>query len=309
MLQEATCFAPPSLLAPSSPKLTASSPKLTASPRFPRATSHRLCEMSVSEYETLKGLRVKNVKTCEGADIVSPSGRRLLVFLTHFGDLSSWEYARQLLHYMPLLHSRGVKVMAIGIGSQEAGKKFADQLKFPEELLFFDPDASCAAELGFSAGFGRSSARDAQSNPLSPYLRLLPMLLGIGSPGTLGQVIYGYFGDRGYDPKWTVSHLRDFATGSFPFVEPELFDRLGSGYLRPFELATVRLQNMIGILEQWNELIPENQDLVVQQGGTIVMEGDQTIYRFDDRGILVYAGERGVASVPQVIEKALGEKL
>ena len=123
MLQEATCFAPPSLLAPSSPKLTASSPKLTASPRFPRATSHRLCEMSVSEYETLKGLRVKNVKTSEGSDIVSPSGRRLLVFLvsshehekylriiqTHFGDLSSWEYARQLLQYMPLLQSRGVR--------------------------------------------------------------------------------------------------------------------------------------------------------------------------------------------------------
>eukprot|EP00960_Hanusia_phi_P032834 750094-Hanusia_phi.AAC.3 len=63
-----------------------------------------------------------------------------------------------------------------------------------------------------------------------------------GSPGTLARVVYGYFGDRQYDPKWTVRQLKDFASGSFPFVEPELFDRLGSGYLRPFELATVRLQ-------------------------------------------------------------------
>jgi hypothetical protein len=47
------------------------------------------------------------------------------------------------------------------------------------------------------------------------------------------------------------AQLKATATGAFPFVEPEMFDRLGAGYLRPFELATVRLQNMIGILNDW----------------------------------------------------------
>ena len=40
----------------------------------------------------------------------------------------------------------------------------------------------------FSPGFGRETASQPQSNALSPYLRLLPMLLGVGSPGTLGKV-------------------------------------------------------------------------------------------------------------------------
>ena len=88
-------------------------------------------------------------------------------------------------------------------------------------------------------------------------------------------------------------------------MKPERFDAVGVGYLRPFELATVRLQNMIGILEHWSELIPANEDLVVQQGATLVLQGDATVYKFQDRGILVYSGADGVKSVPQVIAAAL----
>lgn len=47
-------------------------------------------------------------------------------------------------------------------------------------------DAAAALEL--SPGFGRSSVQQEQANGMSPYLRLLPMLLGIGSPGTLPKV-------------------------------------------------------------------------------------------------------------------------
>jgi len=97
--------------------------------------------------------------------------------------------------------------------------------------------------------------------------------------------------------------LKSTATGSFPYVSPDTFNALGEGYLRPFELATVRLQNMIGILEQWGTLIPDNQDLVVQQGGTLVMEGQDVIYRFDDKGILVYApvAEAVAAALPNAV--------
>jgi hypothetical protein len=47
------------------------------------------------------------------------------------------------------------------------------------------------------------------------------------------QVIRGYVGDRSAKP---------VADGASPF------DVLGTGYQRPFELATLRLQNMLGIL-------------------------------------------------------------
>lgn len=47
------------------------------------------------------------------------------------------------------------------------------------------------------------------------------------------QVLRGYFGDR--DSKQV-------------FKGNSLFDVLGEGYQRPFELATLRLENMINIL-------------------------------------------------------------
>jgi hypothetical protein len=54
-------------------------------------------------------------------------------------------------------------------------------------------------------------------------------------PVSLSQVIRGYIGDRSSGPVFE---------GSSPF------DILGTGYQRPFELATLRLFNMVGILRQ-----------------------------------------------------------
>ena len=86
--------------------------------------------------------------------------------------------------------------MAVGIGGREAGKKFAELVGFPEKYLYYDQDARACEALGCVPGFGRASVSEAQANMASPYLRLLPMLLGVGSPGTLAKVIYGYLGDR-----------------------------------------------------------------------------------------------------------------
>lgn len=49
----------------------------------------------------------------------------------------------------------------------------------------------------------------------------------------LAQVLRGYVGDKEAKPV---------------FDSPTPFDILGTGYQRPFELATLRLFNMIGIL-------------------------------------------------------------
>lgn len=48
-------------------------------------------------------------------------------------------------------------------------------------LSHADPEGACHRALSFSRGF----APDAR---VSPYLKLLPMLAGIGSPGTLQEV-------------------------------------------------------------------------------------------------------------------------
>ncbi|KAK9821991.1 hypothetical protein WJX81_004152 [Elliptochloris bilobata] len=189
------------------------------------------------------------------------------IFMTHFADLSSWELAQRLVKVIPTLQAGGVQVFAVGLGSPEQGRRFAQLLEFPAEVLFADPEGACHRALGFSRGFAPEAR-------VSPYLKLLPMLAGIGSPGTLLEVIRGYVGDRGAKPV-------------FEGVSP--FNVLGTGYQRPFELATLRLRNMVGILPEWGSLAPERVDLLTQQGGALVLSGAperRPLFRHADRGIL-----------------------
>lgn len=65
----------------------------------------------------------------------------------------------------------------------------------------------------------------------STPFNILPAKHGVCLCGV--QVLRGYVGDRGAKPVFQ---------GSTPF------DILGTGYQRPFELATLRLFNMVGIL-------------------------------------------------------------
>mmetsp|Transcript_24116 Transcript_24116/g.59954 ORF Transcript_24116/g.59954 Transcript_24116/m.59954 type:complete len:85 (-) Transcript_24116:816-1070(-) len=78
-----------------------------------------------------------------------------------------------------------------------------------------------------------------------------------------------------------------------------MFDILGRGYQRPFELATLRLSNMITILRQWPELIPEEEKLLTWQGGAIIFDGHAVRYRHDDPGIL------GIVDFETFVERAM----
>ena len=120
-------------------------------------------------------------------------------------------------------------------------------------------------ELGFSRGF----APDLEG--VSPYLKLLPMLAGAGSPGTVREVLRGYVGDR---------------DAPEVFLGGGVFDVLGTGYQRPFELASRRLLNMASILPRWGSLAPEETSLLTLQGGTFVFRGGETAFAHRDPGIL-----------------------
>ena len=278
-------------------------------PGFARLAATAASAGPATEHALLKDVRVRRVSGDEECAVVNSQGRQLVLLLTHFGDLSSWEYAQQVRHSLPALLEQGVEVKAVGIGGRDAAKRFAALVGFPEEHLYYDPEAACCAALDCDPGFGRDAVTSPQNNAASPYLRLLPMLLGIGSPGTLGKVIYGYFGDRTYNPQWLRAQLARTATDSFPYVSPDMFDKVPTypraASLRPFELATLRLQNMIGILENWGELIPANADLVVQQGASLLLDGEETAYAHRDTGILNYGGQSGVKSIQDLLALAL----
>jgi len=63
-----------------------------------------------------------------------------------------------------------------------------------------------------------------------------PLALFADADCTPLQVIRGYIGDQSAEPIFEGTQLG------------RAFDTVGRGYQRPFELATLRLQNMVGIL-------------------------------------------------------------
>ncbi|KAL6748932.1 AhpC/TSA antioxidant enzyme-domain-containing protein [Haematococcus lacustris] len=235
---------------------------------------------AVREYDQLRDLTVYRAGSGEPVELLSlwqarPGSKVVMPFLTHFADLTSWEYAQKLVKIMPMLEASGVQVIAVGLGSAANAQEFARDLRFPATKLFADPSGAAYKALGFNPGF-------LPDLDISPYAKLLPMLAGVGSEGTLQEVVRGYIGDRAAQPVF------DRATP---------FDILGTGYQRPFELATLRLFNMVGVLSRWNVLSPPNQALLTQQGGTLAFDGQDVIFKHVDSGILKYTDTEALLRV------------
>jgi len=267
---------------------------------------------------------------------VEGAGAKVLLFATHFGDFNSWEVAQQLRTALRSDRvASGARVAVVGIGTPEAGRKFAELLELPEDLpLYADPQGSCHAALGFSNG-----ALPEYKEELNPYLRVFLMLLGVGSPGTIRTVLSGYFGNKDLTQDrtaWVDEALKQGAAkGRFPTSVPQrlpwedkkpneeewvelatagstVWDGRGFGEtgLRPFELATVRLQNMVsGIIGNWGTLKPPDDELLVRQGGAAVVDGSgEAVYFFRDKGILTYAPVEDVLAAARSIGSEGGEE-
>lgn len=66
----------------------------------------------------------------------------------------------------------------MGLGSAENARFFSQTLEYPLEGLYADPTGACYKALGFYA----------PQADINPYVKLLAMLTGIGSPGTVQEV-------------------------------------------------------------------------------------------------------------------------
>ena len=63
----------------------------------------------------------------------------------------------------------------------------------------------------------------------------------------------------------------------------------GDGYLRPFELATFRLNNMYEIIQNWEDYIL-NEKYLPQRGASFLLnDKNQVIYKFFSRDVLGYS--------------------
>jgi hypothetical protein len=204
--------------------------------------------------------------------------RRLVVLLSQLGDFDSLEYAQALAQAQTRLDACGITVVAIGIGDGNGADRFCQYTGLRRSQLQVEPNADLHRALHLYAGL---------ESGLGPWPDLLLMCAGIGSPGTLAEVMRGYSGDRTAPER--IGADQKVQVGALPPLPGALFSRLGAGYQRPFELATVRLQNMVEVLSRWRTYVPSDA-YITQRGGTWLLDGeDNVLLSHRDRGILGFS--------------------
>lgn len=212
---------------------------------------------------------------------------RLLVLLwSQLGDFDSMEYAWWLHRQADELKAKGITIRAIGIGDRAAGEQFCEYTQFPKEWLFTDAKAELHQQLDLYAGLTLNAP--GLSPGQNAWMNLMLMCAGIGSPGTLAEVFRGYKGDR-TSPQLIGDEEVVQAT-PLPPLKGSFFKLAGgSGFQRPFELATLRLRNMAESLGKWNTYVPDPTYLT-QRGGTFVFDQEgRVLYEYRDRGILSFS--------------------
>ncbi len=212
--------------------------------------------------------------------------RLLIIVCPQLGDFDSLEYAWWLQREQKQLELQDLAVRMVGIGDRSSGQKFCEFTKFPAEWLFVDGDAALHSQLNLYAGLSLklptfSSAQNAWAN-------LIFMCAGIGSPGTLREVFRGYRGDK--SAPQLIADAEIVNAKPLPPIAGSFFNLAGgSGFQRPFELATLRLRNMAEVLANWHTYVP-NPTYLTQRGGTFLFDAQGALlYEHRDIGILGFA--------------------
>tara|TARA_Y100001968_G_scaffold232250_1_gene215045 strand:- start:1546 stop:2277 length:732 start_codon:yes stop_codon:yes gene_type:complete len=203
----------------------------------------------------------------------------LLVFGS-LGDLDSFEYVQTVLDKFSTNQFNSYEYFALGIGSLKAKQKFCSYTGFPIERLFIVNDNTLHRKLQLSEGLNLG---------IPKWINMLLMCAGISSHGTLKEVIRGYLGDKSAPSVFTKEQNIKF-NSHFKFSS-RLFDLVGHGYQRPFELATLRLLNMFHIIRNWYLYFPSLK-YITQRGATFVLDNDNSLlYSFRATSLLLYSSK------------------
>ncbi|MBE9136101.1 AhpC/TSA family protein [Nodosilinea sp. LEGE 07088] len=226
------------------------------------------------------GVEASLLGGCDGASQI------LVLVWPQLGDFDSLESAWWLQRAADTLAQRHIAVRAVGIGDRASGQQFCVYSGFPADCLFVDETAELHRELGLYAGLtldfpGLKPGQTA-------WLNLMLMCAGMASPGTLREVLRGYTGDR--SAPQLIGDNETVQAGPLPPLTGKTFRWAGgSGFQRPFELATLRLRNMTEVLSHWSTYVP-NAAYLTQRGGTFLLDADgELLYEYRDRGILGFA--------------------
>ena len=212
-------------------------------------------------------------------NIFNAKRNRLIVFLGSFADFDSFEYCQQLSAKSDLLDKYSVDLIVVGIGSEDSKNKFCEFNKIDKKNVFSVNNSDLHNQLNLNSGLAL---------PLPPIINLLIMCAGINSKGTIKEVLRGYIGDRKAERIFSPDEI--IKIGPISLFKGKMFDVFSKkDFLRPFELATRRLMNMIEILTNWNIYVPD-YSVLTQRGATILInEKDQLLYEFISESLLGYS--------------------
>ncbi|MDJ0682163.1 MAG: peroxiredoxin-like family protein [Xenococcaceae cyanobacterium MO_167.B52] len=233
-----------------------------------------------------QSLRVRDGETVGIFDGCEPATRLLVIIWGQLGDFDNLEYAWWLKRESEKLQAKNITVRAIGIGDRKSGQKFCEYTEFPESSLYLDLEAEIHHKLGLYTGL--SAKMPFLSTSQNSWLNLMLMCAGIGSPGTLKEVFRGYTGDR--SAPQLIDDEEVVKNTPLPAIKGSFFKFAGGqGFQRPFELATLRLQNMTEVLSNWKTYVP-NSAYLTQRGATFLFDSERNLlYEHRDQGILGFA--------------------
>ena len=225
--------------------------------------------------------------------------RTMVIFGTYPADFNCVEYMQKVRAFWPQLQAKKVeRCLMVVNGKASSAAKLAEMLDMPSEIeLLSDPTGEAGRRFGVSRGF-----RPDDSN-IPAFLKLFVMGV-VGGPGswmTLPAVLVGYFGSPGGRREWIDSALKQGQiAGRWPDTLLELnaegeivankFDTtplVSNWGVRPFELATLRLQNLASLqLKNWDDLKYVDDRCLTQLGGCCVVgEGGNALFSWVDQGL------------------------
>ena len=204
---------------------------------------------------------------------------KLIVLFGLLGDFDSFEYAINLQNFIDNQQDTNLDIFAVAIGTQKGKEKFCKFTGFSQENLMVVSDNQIHDNFKISRGLDIG---------LGGWVNMLLMLSGINSLKTIKEVIRGYTGDRKakqiyseFD-KIDVLKFLNFSGNSFSQV-------FGDGYLRPFELATFRLNNMNEIIQNWGDYILHTKYLPQRGASFLLNYENKVIYKFFSSDVLGYS--------------------
>jgi len=204
---------------------------------------------------------------------------KLVVLFGLLGDFDSFEYAINLQNFINNHQDTDLDIFAIAIGTQKGKEKFCNFTGFREESLIVVSDNQIHNNLKVSRGLDIG---------LGGWINMLLMLSGINSFKTIKEVIRGYTGDR--KAKQIYSEFDKIVLLNFLKFSGKSFKQVfGDGYLRPFELATFRLNNMNEIIQNWSDYILKEEYLPQRGASFLLNDQNQVVYKFFSRDVLGYS--------------------